>query len=285
VERERINSRDPNSLDALRAEYAERHGGQQTGPTAAQQRPPVKSAAPPLRGWSVSLAALLVVLAVLVAGLAWVLMGVALFAMLAVSMTLLILIFLGPLIGGALALPGIVCSLLATRQARQKGAPIGAPVALVLLATLVLVSALLFGGLVAYPRYQLGTFAQALQPHCQRVQTILQKYQNMSPTDLVTQLPAIVLTVKQNKSDLQSDQVALTALAATVPDNPDAQSLLSACQALVADTLNLPSLASNPNPLTSAAALQDFYMASQDAQRSGSQVEQDIYAPFQPPSS
>ncbi len=239
------------------------------------------AAPPPVRGWTIWLASVLVVLAVLLAGLAWMLMGVALFAPLTVSVTLLTILFLGPTIGGGLAIPGLACSLLATRRARKTGARIGTPVTLVLLATLVLVGALLFVGLVAYPRNQLGTFAQQLQPHCQRVQTILQKYQNMSVTDLVTQLPAISATVNQNKQDLQSDQTALNNLPA--PDNPDAQGLLTACQQLVSDTLALPTLVTNPNPLTTLGSLQSFYTASQDAQRYGNQLKQDLFAPFQPP--
>jgi hypothetical protein len=282
LEKEWSNSRDPNALDVLRAEYAERHGGQPTGPNAAQGRQPMNPAAPPpVRGWAIWLASVLVVLAVLVAGLAWMLMGVSLFAMLTVSTTLLTIIFLGPPIGGGLCVPGLLFSLLATRQARKTGARVGTSVTLVLLATIVLVGALLFVGLVAYPRNQLGSFAQQLQPHCQRVQTILQKYQNMSPTDLVTQLPAISATINQNQRDLQSDQTALNNLSA--PDNPDAQGLLAACQKLVSDTLTLPTLVTNPNPLETASTLQDFYTASQDAQRYGNQLKQDLFAPFQPP--
>ncbi len=266
------NSRDWEALEALRAEDSERHGGRLTRPG--------RSGRPPLRGWAIWVASVLVIVALLVAGLAWVPMGVAWFVPFSVGVTVLVLMFAAPLVGGALALPGVMCALAATWRARKTGARLGAPVTLVWLATALLVTGLLFASLVAYPRYQLGVFAQALQAHCMNVRQVLRKYEDLSPSDWVSAAPGIVADVQQNQRMLQEDQDALHAL--SVPDNLNAQMLLEDCQAIIDGTLNLPTLLKQPS-LGSVGDVQALYLAYHDAVQRGHQLEQDLFAPFQPP--
>ena len=246
----------------------------------SQAQPLPEDRTPPaLRIWTVWVALILTLLGLLTAAIAWIVLGVALFSSFSVSVTLLVLVFLGPIIGGALSLPSLIFGLLATRQTRKRGAPITLPVTLVGVATLVLVAGLLFGGLVAYPRYQLGLFAQSLQTNCGRVQQVLGKYQNLSPLELAAQAPQITATINQNKQMLQSDEAALNAL--TAPDDPDDQQLLDDCRTILSSTLNLPSLLKNP--VASAFQIQALYATYQDAQRLGTQLKQNVFSPFQPP--
>ncbi|HEU5198640.1 MAG TPA: hypothetical protein VFU32_03320 [Ktedonobacterales bacterium] len=249
--------------------------------TDTPDTPPDDISLPASRGWAVWVALSLTVLGLVIAAAGWIVMGVALFASFAVSVTALILIFLAPVIGAALNVPGVVFSLLATRQARKKGARITLPVTLVGVATCVLVAGLLFGGLVAYPRYQLGLFAKSLQANCGSVQQVLDKYKNLSPLELVAQASQITATINQNKQMLQSDEDALNALSA--PNDPDDQQLLDDCQTLVSGTLNLPTLLKNP--VGSALQIQALYATYQDAQQLGAQLKQDVFFPFQPPAS
>lgn len=241
--------------------------------------PPAGASPPASRGWAMWVALILTLLGLLIAAAAWITLGVALLAPFSVSVTVLALVFLAPVVGGALSLPGVVFGLLATRQTRRRGAPITLPVSLVSVATLVLVTGLLFGGLVAYPRYQLGVFAQALQNDCGRVKQVLDKYKNLSPIELVGQAPQITATINQNQQALQSDEAALNALSA--PDDPDAQQLLDDCRTIISGTLNLPALLNNP--VGGAFQIQALYATYQDAQRLGDQLKQDVFAPFQPP--
>ena len=241
--------------------------------------PPAAASPPASRGWAMWVALILTLLGLLIAAAAWITLGVALLAPFSVSMTVLALVFLAPVIGGALSLPGVIFGLLATRQTRRRGAPITLPVSLVAVATLVLVAGLLFGGLVVYPRYQLGLFAQALQNDCGRVQQVLDKYKNLSPIELVGQASQITATINQNQQELQSDEAALNALSA--PDDPNAQQLLDDCRTIISGTLNLPALLKNP--VGSAFQIQALYATYQDAQRLGDQLKQDVFAPFQPP--
>ncbi len=246
----------------------------------SQSSPPLEDMPPSAsRGWAVWVALSLTLLGLLIAAAGWITLGVALFVSFSVSVTVLVLVFLAPVIGGALNVPGVVFGLLATWQARKKGARITLPVTLVGVATLVLVVGLLFGGLVAYPRYQLGLFAQALQTNCGRVQQVLDKYKNLSPLELVAQASQITATINQNKQVLQADEAALNAL--TAPDDPDAQQLLADCRTIVSGTLNLPNLLNNP--VSGALQIQTLYATYQDAQRLGDQLKQDVFAPFQPP--
>jgi hypothetical protein len=224
-------------------------------------------------------ALILTLLGLLVAAAAWITLGVALFAPYSVGVTVLVLVFLAPVVGGALSLPSVVFGLLATRQTRKRGTNITLPVTLVAVATLVLVAGLLFGGLVVYPRYQLGRFAQSLQTDCGQVEQILDKYKNLSPLELVGQAAQITATINQNQQELQSDEAALNALNA--PDDPDAQQLLDDCRTIISGTLNLPNLLKNP--VGSAFQIQALYATYQDAQRLGVQLKQDVFAPFQLP--
>ena len=251
-----------------------------SGLPQSQLPTPSEDMAPPAsRGWALWAALILTLLGLLIAAAAWIVMGVALFVSFSVSVTVLILIFLAPISGGALSLPGVVFGLLATRRTRNRGARITLPVTLVGVATLVLVAGLLFGGLVAYPRYQLGLFAQSLHTHCGRVQQVLGKYKNLSPLDLVAQASQITATINQNKQALQSDEAALNTL--TAPDDPDDQQLLDDCRAILSGTLNLPTLLKNP--AASAFQIQALYTTYQDAQRLGDQLKQNVFSPFQPP--
>ena len=241
--------------------------------------PPEDTVPSASRGWAVWVALILTLLGLLIAAAAWITMGVVLFVAFSVSVTVLVLVFLAPLIGGALSLPGVVFGLLATRLARKREAPITLPVTLVGVATGVLVAGLFFGGLVAYPRYQLGLFAESLQANCGGVQQVLDKYKNLSPLELVARASEITATINQNKPTLQSDEAALNAL--TAPDDPDAQQLLDDCRTLVSGTLNLPTILNNP--VSGAFQIQTLYATYQDAQRLGDQLKQDVFSPFQPP--
>lgn len=277
---EQSNTPDLNASAPRPAESSAQQSANANDPSQPQASTPSSNASPPaLRGWAMWVALILTLLGLLIAAAAWITLGVALFAPFSVSVTVLALVFLAPIIGGALSLPGVVFGLLATRQTRRRGARITLPVTLVAVATLVLVAGLLFGGLVAYPRYQLGLFAQSLQTNCGRVQQVLDKYKNLSPLELVGQAAQITATINQNKQTLQSDEAALNALSA--PDDPDAQQLLDDCRTIVSGTLNLPALLKNP--AASAFQIQALYATYQDAQRLGAQLKQNVFAPFQPP--
>jgi hypothetical protein len=268
-------------LNASAQQHVERQA-QQRAPASDPSQPsplPDDTSPPASRGWAVWVALSLTLLGLLIAAAGWITLGVALFAPFSVSVTVLILVFLAPVIGGALSLPGVVFGLLATWQARKKGARITLPVTLVGGATLVLVAGLLFGGLVAYPRYQLGLFAQALQTNCGHVQQVLDKYKNLSPLELAAQASEITATINQNKQTLQADEAELNAL--TAPDDPDDQQLLADCRTIVSGTLTLPTLLKNP--VASALQIQALYATYQDAQRLGDQLKQDVFSPFQPP--
>lgn len=275
---EQTNMPDPNAPAPQHEERQARQRANASDPS--QPSTPLKDTPPPAsRGWAVWVALSLTLLGLLIAAAGWITLGVALFVSFSVSVTVLILVFLAPVIGTALNLPGVIFGLLATWQARKKGARITLPVTLVGVATLVLVAGLLFGGLVAYPRYQLGLFAQALQTDCGRVQQVLDKYKNLSPLELVAQASQITATIDQNKQMLQSDEAALNALSA--PDDPDAQQLLDDCRTIVSGTLNLPTLLKNP--VANALQIQGLYATYQDAQQLGDQLKQNVFSPFQPP--
>ncbi|HEX6777163.1 MAG TPA: hypothetical protein VF099_03125 [Ktedonobacterales bacterium] len=273
VEQQWTNARQPEQGQAQQSANANAFSQPQASTPSANASPPA------LRGWAMWVALILTLLGLLIAAAAWVTLGVALLTPFSVSMTVLALVFLAPIIGGVLSLPGVVFGLLATRQTRKRGARLTLPVSLVSVATLVLVAGLLFGGLVAYPRYQLGLFAQALQTDCGRVKQVLDKYKDLSPIELVGQAPQITATINQNQQELQADEAALDALSA--PDNPDAQQLLDDCRTIISGTLNLPTLLNNP--VGGAFQIQALYATYQDAQRLGDQLKLDVFAPFQPP--
>lgn len=277
---EQANSPDLNASEPLQAEYTAQQNTNANGSSQSELPAPPEDTPPPaLRGWAMWVALILTLLGLLIAAAAWIVMGVALFVPFSVSVTLLALIFLAPVIGGVISLPGVIFDLLAARKARNRGARLTLPVTLVGIATLVLVAGLLFGGLVAYPRYQLALFAQSLQTDCGRVQQVLDKYKNLSPVDLVAQSADITATINQNKQALQADETALNTL--TAPDDPDDQQLLADCQAIVSGTLNLPTLLKNP--VASAFQIQALYTTYQDAQRLGAQLKQNVFSPFLPP--
>ena len=277
---EQTNSPDLNAPEPLPVGHTVQQGANASGSSQPQLSAQPEDTPPPaLRGWAMWVALVLTLLGLLIAAAAWIVMGVALFASFSVSVTVLVLVFLAPVIGGALSLPGVVFGLLAARQTRSRGARITLPVTLVGVATLVLVVGLLFGGLVAYPRYQLGLFAQSLQTHCGRVQQVLDKYKNLSPLDLVAKSAEITATIDQNKQVLQSDEAALNAL--TSPADPDDQQLLDDCRTIVSGTLNLPTLLKSP--IASAFQIQALYTTYQDAQRLGAQLKQSVFFPFLPP--
>lgn len=280
MEQQWTNSPDPNASEPLQAEDTARQSANANGSSQPQAPAPPEEMPPSaLRGWAIWVALIVTLLGLLIAAAAWIVMGVALFVPFSVSVTLLALIFLAPVIGGALSLPGVIFDLLAARKARNRGARLALPVTLVGIATLVLVAGLLFGGLVAYPRYQLALFAQSLQTDCGRVQQVLDKYKNLSPVDLVAKSADITATIDQNKQMLQADETALNAL--TAPDDPDDQQLLVDCQAIISGTLNLPTLLKNP--VASAFQIQALYTTYQDAQRLGAQLKQNVFSPFLPP--
>jgi hypothetical protein len=280
VKKERPHSRDSQSLQALRAEYAERRG---TGPLFAEY------AATPI-GWPIWLAWVFGLLGFFLASTAWMFMGLAALTPLTVNQTLLVIVLLGPVIGGVVSLPGLICALLAARRARQVQAGVAAPVTLVWLATLILLGGLLFGGLVSYPHELLGTFGQAVQAHCARFAQSLQPYGD--PPDinkLQKDAAGLVTTLQSDQANLRDDQAALNAL--TTPD-PRYQPLLDDCRSLAARDSQvtndlLGELVSLSPDLTAAQKTITQYQTDTaqtlaEIQQLGAALRQQVFAPFQP---
>lgn len=288
MKKERAHAPDPAALRALRAEYAEQHSGHITGAMGAQWGVAADMPSPAI-GWPIWLAWMIGLLAFFPAALAGVFIGVATLTPITLNTTLLRLVLLAPVVGAALALPGVIFALLATRRARMVGAGVAAPVTLVGVATMVLVAGLLFGGFVAYPRLQLGTFGQAIQAHCARVGQSLQPYLGLSNTQLTMQAPALLTTLGNDAADLPGDQVALKAL--TAPE-PKYQPLLDDCRSVAQQDQQLihdlqgELLALPPNPGAAQTTLMHYQTATSkpltEIQQLGDELKQEVFAPFQP---
>ncbi len=286
MKKERRRSRDSQSLEALRATFAEQRG---TGSLPAQRLAFTEDESPPI-GWPIWLAWVFGLLALLVTAAAGMFLGLAALTPLAVNQTLLTAVLLGPVVGGAVALPGVVFALLATRRGQTRGARVAAPVTLVGLSTVVLIGGLLFGGLVAYPRYQLGTFGQAIQAHCARFAQSLEVYGNPPDISKIQQDPlGMAALLQRDEAALPGDQSALDAL--TAPD-PKYQPLLDDCRSLtVKDSQSLSSLQSElvsltPN-LTAARMTLTQYQTNTSSmlaqiQQLGAALKAQVYAPFHP---
>ncbi len=291
MKKERAHSGGRQSLDALRTEYAEQRGSGslRLARTSGVYRRPFEPEAPPSIGWPIWLAAIISLLAFLLAASASVFMGLAALTPLTVSQTVLKLVLLGPVVGGALALPGVVLALLATRRARQIEAGVAGPVTLVWLATALLVAGLLFGGFVTAPRSTLATFGSAIQAHCARLAQSLQPYGNPPNVNTLEQHALdVVATLEDDQNQLPGDQQALGSL--TAP-SPTYQPLLDDCRALATkDEQTVTALLSKlgvPPDLNGAQAIVKQYESDTrttlaDIQRLGNQLMQTIFTPFQP---
>jgi hypothetical protein len=258
-------------------------------PPPTPRRSSARSASPSI-GWPVWLAGVFGLLGFLLAAAAWMSMGLAALTPLTIDQTLLIIVLLGPVIGGAVALPGVIFALQATRRARVVGAGVAAPLILAGLATAVLVGGLLFGGLVSYPRQLLGTFGLTLQAHCARFEQSLQPYGNPPQISKLQQDPlGLAVTLRSEQVALADDQATLNAL--TAPD-PRYQRLLDDCRSLtlqdqqVTGTL-LSELERLPPDVTAAQqTLAQYETATSktltEIEQLGAALKQQVFAPFQP---
>jgi len=279
VRKERPHSRDSETLKALRAEYAEQRG---TGSLPVQRSPSL--------GWPVWLAWVFGLPGFFLAATAWMFLGLALLTPLAINQTLLTVVLLSPVVGGAVALPGLLGALLATRRGRSLGVGITAPVTLVGLSTAVLIGGLLFGGLVSYPRAQLGTFALTIQDHCARLAQSLQPYGNPPEISKLQQDPlGVVAILRSDEAALPGDEAALNAL--TTPD-PTYQPLLDDCRSLAAKDIQATGqlqseLVALPPNLTAAQKTLAQYQTDTASmltqiQQLGAALKAQVFAPFQP---
>lgn len=254
------------------------------------ETPPFDEHAPPSPGRLIWLAWVFGVLGLVLATATWIFMGLALLTPLTIDQSLLTAVLLSPVIGGAISLPGTIFALLATRRARVLGASPLVPVILVGLTTAVLVGAVLFGGLVTYPREVLGTFGQAVQAHCARFAQSLQPYGNPPELSKLEQDPlGLIAALRDDQATLPADQAALNAL--TAPD-PAYQPLLDDCRHLttidsqVTGSL-LNELVALPPDLpaaqkTIAQYQTDVANSLAEIQRLGTALRQQVFAPFQP---
>jgi hypothetical protein len=286
VKKERPHSRDAQSLRARRADYAEQSS---PGPLLRDPRPFAdEEDAPPSVGWPIWLAWVLGLTGFFLAAIAWMAMGLAALTSLTINQTLLTAVLLGPVVGCAVSLPGLICALLAVRRARKTRMNVAESVTVVSLTTAILIGGLLFGGLVSYPRVRLATFGQAIQTHCARFAQSLQQYGN--PPDITTlekNALSVVTTLQSDESALSDDQATLNALKA--PDSRY-QPLLDDCRNMTAqDILVSSTLLSelvNAHPDVSAAQRTIAqYQANTGAmlaeiQRLGAALQQQIFAPF-----
>ena len=288
MKKERTHAHDQAALHALRTEYVEQHSGHVSGALSAQWGVP-DSAAPRSIGWPLWLAWIIVFLAFFPTAIVGIFIGLAALTPITLNITLLEIVLLVPVAGGALALLAVIFALLATRRARRGGAGVAAPITLVWLATAILVAGLLFGGLVAYPRYQLGAFGQALQAHCARLGQTLQPYQSLSVPQLLAQAPTLVATLQSDATSLPGDQTVLNALA---PPEPKYQPLLDDCRLVamkdqqVVSDLQRELAALPPDPTAAQATLQhyqsDTYQPLTEIHQLGDELKQEVFAPFQP---
>jgi hypothetical protein len=287
VEQEYPPSRNSESPEALRPEYREQRGAYGTDPLLAHELDELVS---PSSGWPGRLAWVFGLLGFFLAVIAWMCMGLALLTPLTVNQTFLTAVLLGPVVGAVVSLLGLACALLAMRQARAVGSGVAAPMALVWLSTAILIGGLLFGGLVSYPRARLGSFGQAIQAHCARAAQSLQAYGNPPDMSKIEKDPlGLVTTLQSDQAALKDDQAALNALAA--PD-PAYQPLLDDCRSLTARDMQLTNsllgdLIALPPDLPAAEKTITQYLADTthtlaEIQRLGAQLQQQIFAPFQP---
>lgn len=286
MKKERPHSRDLQSLKALRADYA---GQSNSGPLLRDPRPfadEEEAAAP--AGWPIWVAWVLGLTGFFLAAIAWMAMGLAALTSLTINQTLLTAVLLGPAVGCAVSLPGLICALLAVRRARKTRMNVAESLTVVALTTAILLGGLFFGGLVSYPRARLATFGQAIQTHCARFAQSLQQYGN--PPDISTlQQNAlnVVTTLQGDETALNDDQATLNAL--KTPD-PKYQPLLDDCRSLTAQDILVASTLLgelvNAHPDVSAAQRTIAqYQANTGAmlaeiQRLGAALQQQIFAPF-----
>lgn len=286
MKKERPHSRNDQSLKALRSDYAEQSS---PGPLLRDPRPfaEEEEAAPPV-GWPIWLAWVLGLTSFFLAAIAWMALGLAALTSLTINQTLLTAVLLGPVVGCAVSLPGLICALLAVRRARKIRMSVAESVTVVSLTTAILIGGLLFGGLVSYPRVRLATFGQTLQAHCARFAQSLQQYGN--PPDISTlQKNAlnVVTTLHSDETALNDDQTTLNAL--KTPD-PQYQSLLDDCRSLTAQDILVTSTLLgelvNTHPDVSAAQRTiaqyqaDTGATLAEIQRLGAALQQQIFAPF-----
>jgi hypothetical protein len=283
---------DSESLEALRQDDHDTDGQSEdrsAAPLLAPRRAFDKEASASL-GWPLWLAWVFGLLGVLVAAATWALMGVAAFQPLSISRSLLVAVWLGPVIGAGICLPGMICALLATSRARAAGASVAAPVTLVGLATVVLIAGLLFGGLVSYPHGQLGTFGQAIQAHCARFAQSLQSYGNPPDVSKIQQDPVgLVITLQNDQAALVDDQTALNAL--TTPD-PAYLPLLDDCRSVVVKDGQVTSsllselIALPPNVSAAEKTITRYETDTtpmlKQIEQLGAALKQQVFAPFLP---
>lgn len=286
VKKERPHSRDLQSLRALRGDYAE-----QSSPGPLLRDPRLfldEGEAAASVGWPIWLAWVLGLTGFFLAVIAWMSMGLAALTSLTINQTLLTAVLLGPVVGGAFSLPGLICALLAVRRARKTRMNVAESVTVVSLTTVILIGGLFFGGLVSYPRVRLGMFGQTIQTHCARFAQSLQQYGN--PPDISTlqkNAVSVVTTLQSDETALSDDQATLNALKA--PD-PAYQPLLDDCRSLTAQdilvTSTLLSELVNTHPDVSAAQRTiaqyqaDTGATLAEIQRLGAALQQQIFAPF-----
>ncbi|HEU5367205.1 MAG TPA: hypothetical protein VFU69_02025 [Ktedonobacterales bacterium] len=288
MEQEYPPSRDSESPEAPRAAYQGRRGNPDIDPLLAQE---LEELASPSSGWSGRLAWVFGLLGFLLAVAAWMAMGLALLTPLTANQTLLTAVLLGPVVGAVVSLLGIACALLATRRARAVGSGVTAPITLVWVSTAILIGGLVFGGLVSYPRAQLGSFGQAIQAHCARfAQSLESSYGNPPDISKIEQDPlGLVATLQRDQAALGDDQAALNALVA--PD-PAYQPLLNDCRSLAAKDMQvtktlLSELVALPPDLPAATKTITQYQSDTtrlltEIQQLGAQLKQQVFAPFQP---
>jgi hypothetical protein len=280
LKKERAQPHDQGDLYGPETEYSEQHPG------VPHWGAPDEAPTPAL-GWPLWLAWFIGLLAFFPTAVAGIALGLAALTSITLNTTLLKMVLLAPLIGGALALPAVIFALVATGRARRRGAGVAAPVTLVWLTTAVLVAGLLFGGLVAYPRYQLGIFGQTIQAHCARVAQSLQPYQGLTMSQLSMQVPALLATLQTDSANLPDDLTALHALQAP---EPKYQRLLDDCIALAArDQRLIDSIHGDlipPNPGAAQTALKQYQSDTSrplaEIQQLGDELRLEVFAPFQP---
>ena len=290
MKKERPHAQDQAALRTLRSQYAEQRSGHITGAMSAQWGVSADMPAPAI-GWPLWLAWIIGTLAFFPAAIAGIFIGLAALTPITLNTTLLRVVLLAPVVGAALALPGVIFALMATRRARKINAGVAAPVTLVVLATGVLVAGLLFGGFVAYPRSQLGSFGQVIQAHCARVGQSLQPYLGLSASQLAnpTLLAGLLTTLQTDSTDLPGDQAVLIAL--TAPE-PKYQPLLDDCRSVALKDQQLLSklqselVALPPNPGAAQTTLKQYQSDTSkmlaEIQQLGAELQQEVFAPFQP---
>jgi hypothetical protein len=288
-----VKKKRPHGDDASSRDAPGQDDGKQDDASSEPQRPArrhIFAEEAASLGWPLWLAWGFGLLGLLVAFASWAAMSVAAIQPFPISQSLLITILLGPVIGAALALPGMICALLATRRARAAGAGVLVPLALVSVATMVLIAGLLFGGLVSYPRSLLGSFGQALQAHCARFAQSLRPYGNPPDMSKIRADPVgLVITLQGDQAALAGDQATLNAL--TAPD-PTYQPLLDDCRSLAAKDGQVTSsllseLVALPPNLTAAEKTitqyqTDISVMLKQIEQLGTALQQQVFAPFQP---